>query len=36
VPLWGFTAGVISRMFEELGWEKPWDENVTRPLPELL
>jgi len=36
VPLWGFTAGVISRMFEQLGWEKPWDENVTRPLPELL
>lgn len=36
VPLWGFTAGVISRMFEQLGWEMPWDENVTRPLPELL
>jgi 8-oxo-dGTP pyrophosphatase MutT (NUDIX family) len=36
VPLWGFTAGVISRLFEQLGWEKPWDEDVTRPLPELL
>lgn len=36
VPLWGFTAGVISRLFEQLGWEKPWDENITRPLPELL
>ena len=36
VPLWGFTAGVISRLFEELGWEKPWDDSVTRPLPELL
>ena len=36
VPLWGFTAGVISRLFEALGWEKPWDDSVTRPLPELL
>ena len=36
VPLWGFTAGVISRLFEQLGWEKPWDDSVTRPLPELL
>lgn len=36
VPLWGFTAGVISRLFEYLGWEKPWDDSVTRPLPELL
>ena len=36
VPLWGFTAGVISRLFEALGWEKPWDDSITRPLPELL
>ena len=36
VPLWGFTAGVISRLFEQLGWEKPWDESVTQPLPDLL
>jgi 8-oxo-dGTP pyrophosphatase MutT (NUDIX family) len=36
VPLWGFTAGVISRLFEQLGWEKPWDDSITRPLPELL
>jgi hypothetical protein len=36
VPLWGFTAGVISRLFEALGWEQPWDDSVTRPLPELL
>ncbi|KQY60535.1 NUDIX hydrolase [Aeromicrobium sp. Root495] len=35
VPLWGFTAGVISRLFEAVGWEKPWDESVTRPLPGL-
>ncbi|MCW2752508.1 MAG: coenzyme pyrophosphatase [Aeromicrobium sp.] len=36
VPLWGFTAGVISRLFERLGWGKPWDDSVTRPLPEIL
>ncbi|MGA8988406.1 NUDIX hydrolase [Aeromicrobium sp.] len=36
VPLWGFTAGVVSRLFERLGWEQPWDDSVTRPLPELL
>ncbi|MET1037954.1 MAG: CoA pyrophosphatase [Aeromicrobium sp.] len=33
VPLWGFTAGVISRLFEVLGWEQAWDESITRPLP---
>jgi 8-oxo-dGTP pyrophosphatase MutT (NUDIX family) len=35
MPLWGFTAGVISRLMEVLGWDQPWDENVTRPLPQL-
>jgi 8-oxo-dGTP pyrophosphatase MutT (NUDIX family) len=35
MPLWGFTAGVISRLFEVLGWEQPWDDTMTRPLPEL-
>lgn len=35
VPLWGFTAGVVSRLFERLGWEQPWDDSVTRPLPDL-
>lgn len=34
VPLWGFTAGVISRLFEQVGWEQPWDASDTRPLPE--
>jgi len=24
--VWGFTAIVLSRMFEELGWALPWDE----------
>ncbi len=35
MPLWGFTAGIISRLFEHLGWEEPWDASVLRPLPEL-
>jgi 8-oxo-dGTP pyrophosphatase MutT (NUDIX family) len=24
--VWGFTALVLSRMFDELGWVEPWDE----------
>jgi 8-oxo-dGTP pyrophosphatase MutT (NUDIX family) len=35
IPLWGFTAGVISMLFRLVGWEKPWDDSVTRGLPEL-
>ncbi|MET1132165.1 MAG: CoA pyrophosphatase [Aeromicrobium sp.] len=34
VPLWGFTAGIIARLFERLGWERPWDATRTRPIPE--
>lgn len=33
MPLWGFTAGIISRLFERLGWAQPWDESVVHPLP---
>lgn len=33
VPLWGFTAGIISRLFERLGWGEPWDESRELPLP---
>jgi 8-oxo-dGTP pyrophosphatase MutT (NUDIX family) len=25
--VWGFTAIVLSRMFDELGWAEPWDPN---------
>ena len=24
--IWGFTAIVLARMFDELGWSEPWDE----------
>ena len=35
MPLWGFTAGVISRLFDRVGWARPWDEERVRDLPEL-
>jgi 8-oxo-dGTP pyrophosphatase MutT (NUDIX family) len=31
--LWGFTAGIIARLFDYLGWTRPWDETVMRDLP---
>jgi 8-oxo-dGTP pyrophosphatase MutT (NUDIX family) len=27
--VWGFTAIVLSRIFDELGWTVPWDERVV-------
>lgn len=35
MPLWGFTAGIVARLFAEAGWARPWDESITRPLPTL-
>jgi 8-oxo-dGTP pyrophosphatase MutT (NUDIX family) len=32
--VWGFTAGLLSRLFALCGWEIPWDPTVTRPLPD--
>jgi 8-oxo-dGTP pyrophosphatase MutT (NUDIX family) len=34
--LWGFTAGIISRLFDFLGWTRPWDAGVLRDLPEHM
>ena len=34
--LWGFTAGIIARLFDFLGWTRPWDDNVLRDLPEHM
>ena len=31
--LWGFTAGIIARLFDFVGWTRPWDANVMRELP---
>lgn len=36
VPLWGFTAGVIARLFARAGWEKPWDEERTIDISEFM
>ena len=30
--VWGFTAGLLSRLFALVGWEQPWDETVVRDL----
>lgn len=35
VPLWGFTAGIVSRLFKKVGWERPWDDSLERPVPEV-
>lgn len=34
--LWGFTAGIIARLFDFLGWTRPWDARVERELPEHM
>lgn len=31
--VWGFTAGVLSRLFALAGWERPWDRSRLRSLP---
>lgn len=33
VVLWGFTAGIISRLFEYVGWSSDWDTGVVREVP---
>lgn len=30
--VWGFTAGLLSRLFAFVGWERPWDEGDVRDL----
>ena len=33
--LWGFTAGIVSRLFAHVGWEREWDQSRVRPRPAL-
>jgi 8-oxo-dGTP pyrophosphatase MutT (NUDIX family) len=33
VVLWGFTAGIIARLFDYLGWATDWDKARVRDLP---
>jgi 8-oxo-dGTP pyrophosphatase MutT (NUDIX family) len=34
--LWGFTAGIIARLFDYVGWTRPWDSKNSRPLPDHM
>jgi 8-oxo-dGTP pyrophosphatase MutT (NUDIX family) len=34
--LWGFTAGLISRLFDHVGWTRPWDADRTQPVEEWM
>jgi len=34
--LWGFTAGVIGRLFDFVGWSRSWDADVVRELPDHM
>lgn len=34
--VWGFTAGLIDRLFSYLGWEKPWDHERYTELPDHI
>ena len=34
--LWGFTAGIINKLFDHVGWTKPWDATTTQQLPDYM
>jgi 8-oxo-dGTP pyrophosphatase MutT (NUDIX family) len=36
VMLWGFTAGIISALFDLVGWTREWDRTRERQLPQHL
>ncbi|MBD8870950.1 CoA pyrophosphatase [Nocardioides sp. MJB4] len=36
VILWGFTAGIISRLFDHVGWSSDWDVDAVRDLPSYM
>ena len=36
VILWGFTAGIIARLFAFLGWGEDWDRARVRDLPDHM
>jgi 8-oxo-dGTP pyrophosphatase MutT (NUDIX family) len=36
VLLWGFTAGIIDALFDQVGWTREWDRSAVRGLPEHL
>lgn len=34
--VWGFTAGLLSAMLHQAGWERPWDRDTTLDLQDTL
>jgi 8-oxo-dGTP pyrophosphatase MutT (NUDIX family) len=36
VILWGFTAGVISRLLDYVGWSRPWNDGRVVTLPDYM
>lgn len=36
VLLWGFTAGLITKLFDFVGLTREWDASVTRELPDYM
>jgi 8-oxo-dGTP pyrophosphatase MutT (NUDIX family) len=34
--LWGFTAGLVNRLFDHVGITRPWDPSVEQPLPDYM
>lgn len=36
VILWGFTAGIIARLFDLVGWAREWDKGQVRDLPDYM
>ncbi|WP_240937964.1 CoA pyrophosphatase [Nocardioides sp. JQ2195] len=36
VILWGFTAGIIARLFDHVGWSSEWDTGVVHDLPTYM
>ena len=36
VILWGFTAGIVARLFDYLGWAQDWDRARVRDLPDHM
>jgi 8-oxo-dGTP pyrophosphatase MutT (NUDIX family) len=36
VLLWGFTAGIVSRLFDHLGWTSEWDRTRVREVPSRM
>ncbi len=34
--LWGFTAGLVNKLFDHVGLTRPWDASVTQVLPDYM